>query len=178
MSRLGGLASWGVVIGLVLPCGVTADDREIIERIYTHVSAFEERYPVSVARRKMEVREIDPGSGELRKVSTSIQEVEIRVGETPKIKILECQIDGHDAEPQACKRRENSREPLYRIFGPNGRDHYRLELLESEAPTPAAVYRLRVLPLARTERHFDGVMAFDAENLRLLSYRGSLADYP
>ena len=47
-----------------------------------------------------------------------------------------------------------------------------------EAPSATDVYHLRVLPLERTERHFDGVMTFDAESLRLLSYRGSLADYP
>jgi hypothetical protein len=176
MRKLGHLASWGVAFGLVLPSAALADDQEIIERIYRHVSTFEERYPVSVARRKMLVREIDPRSGEVRKTSTSLQEIRTRVGEAPKIVILECQIDGQDAEPRNCKRRENNREPLYRIFGPNGRDHYRLELLASEAPS--AVYRLRVLPLAKTERHFEGVLAFDAESLRLLSSRGSLADYP
>jgi len=178
MSKIGCLVASSLVISLALSSGARADDQEIIERIYRHVSAFEERYPLSVARRKMEVREIDPRSGDVRKTSTSLQEVEMRVGGTPKITIVECQIDGQDAEPEACKRRENSREPLYRIFGPNGRDHYRLELLPPEAPSASDVYRLRVLPLERTERHFDGVMTFDAESLRLLSYRGSLADYP
>ena len=179
MSKFGCLAALGLVIGLAVASGgARADDQEIIERIYQQVSTFEERYPLRVSRRKMEVREIDPDSGDVRKTATSLQEVEMRVGGAPKIEILECQIDGQDAEPQACKRRENSREPLYRIFGPKGRDHYRLELLPFEGPNASDVYRLRVLPLERTARHFDGVMTFDRESLRLLSYRGSLADYP
>ena len=178
MKEAGRRAVWGLIVALGRSSPAGASDPEIIERIYRHVSSFEKSYPASVARRKMEVREVDPRSGEVRKTATSLQEVELRVGEAPKIKILECQIDGQDAEAQDCQRRENSRKPLYRIFGPQGRDHYRLELMPPEDPADASVHRLRVVPLERTQRHFDGVMTFDAESLRLLHYRGSLADYP
>ena len=103
-------------------------DQEIIDQIYRHVSDFEQQYPGTQVNRTMTVRELDPKSGELKKTSISQEEVWTRVGERPRITISHCTVDGQTREPEACKRKERDRKAPYRIFGPGGRDHYRLKL--------------------------------------------------
>ena len=151
---------------------------QIIDRIYEHVSAFEAKNPGTFVRRTMTVREMDPDDGTVEKTFVSKQEVWNRLGQRPEIKILSCQVDGKSAEPKECKRKERDRKPPYRIFGPEGRSHYRYELLETEGSPELASYKIKVIPLERTSRHFEGVLEFDAATSRLLSSRGSIADYP
>ena len=103
-------------------------DDEIIDRIYEHVSQMEKKFPNTHIRRTMTVRELDPDSGKVRKTSISDQDVSTRIGEHPQIKILSCSIDGANAKPEACKRKQRDRKPPLRLFGPSGHDHYRFEL--------------------------------------------------
>lgn len=153
-------------------------DQEIIDQIYRHVSDFEQQYPGTQINRTMTVRELDPKSGELKKTSISQEEVWTRVGERPRIKILRCTVDGQTREPEACKRKERDRKAPYRIFGPGGRDHYRLKLTARPGVADASTFKLEVIPRERTSRHFQGILEFSADGFRLLSSRGTIADYP
>ena len=153
-------------------------DDEIIDRIYEHVSQMEKKFPNTHIRRTMTVRELDPDSGKVRKTSISDQDVSTRIGEHPQIKILSCSIDGANAKPEACKRKQRDRKPPLRLFGPSGHDHYRFELALQKPEDNKESYRLRVIPKQKTDRHFTGVLEFDARDLSLRSYRGTIADFP
>lgn len=172
-----------LLAGLVLcPASAAAppppNPGEIVDRIYQHRSDFEKTYPGTYMRRVMTVREFDPHSGKLRKTAISEQDVWTRAGQLPRIETVSCSVDGKDAEVDACKGRERNREPLYRVFGPDGRNYYRLKLLEGGPDDESSVYRLRVIPLERTTRHFEGELTFRADTLALLATQGSMADYP
>ncbi len=155
-----------------------ATDAEIIDRIYQRVSEFEKKFPGTHVRRTMTVTETDPDSNEVRRTLVSEQEVWNRVGERPRIEILSCKVDGEVAKAKACQRRERDREPPYRVFGPDGHTHYRYELLPPDPAASPTLYRLKVIPRERTERHFEGILDFHAESLRLMASRGTIADYP
>lgn len=151
---------------------------EILDRIYEHVSQFESRFPATHTHRVMTTREYDPGNGELEKTIVAEQEVWTRVGELPRIKVLSCEIDGKANAVEECEGQRRAREPLYRVFGPDGRKHYRLELADDGPDGDASVYRVRVVPLERTSRHFEGEFTFRADTLALLRSQGTMADYP
>ena len=153
-------------------------DQKIIDQIYRHVSDFEQQYPGTQVNRTMTVRELDPKSGELKKTSISQEEVWTRVGERPRITISHCTVDGQTREPEACKRKERDRKAPYRIFGPGGRDHYRLKLTARPGVAGASTFKLEAIPRERTSRHFEGTLEFSADGFRLLSSRGTIADYP
>ena len=158
--------------------GAPASSAEIIDRIYRNASDFQAQFPGTFIRRTRTVREIDPDDGAVQKTFVSEQEVSDRLGRRPEIKILSCEVNGKSTEPSDCKRKEGDRKPPYRIFGPEGRSHYRYELLAEEASAKPPTYRLKVIPRERTSRHFEGILDFDASTLRLLASRGTVADYP
>ena len=153
-------------------------DDESIDRIYEHVSQTEKKFPNTRIRRTMTVRELDPDSGKVRKTSISDQEVSTRIGEHPKIKILNCSINGANAKPEACNPKQPDRKPPLRLFGPSGHEHYRFELAPHTPGDSKESYLLRVVPKQKTDRHFEGVLEFDARDLSLRSYRGTIADFP
>ena len=157
---------------------VRFDDSQLIDRIYRHVSDFEREFPVTRSSRITTVREFHPRSGQLRKTSVSHETVVGRVGEKPEVTVLECEIDGVESDLRDCQRRENNRPPLFRVFGPEGRNHYRFEVTRPDEGADPATYRLLVIPLERTQRHFEGEFELLAEDLSLLSTRGTLADLP
>ena len=173
-----------LIVGyLVLVTGIAggetpATSSEILDRIYEHVSQFEKNFPSRYLRRVMTTREYDPDNGKLEKTSIAEQEVWTRVGELPRIKVLSCTIDGKTAELEECQGRESAREPLYRVFGPDGRKHYRLEFTDERPEGDASIYRVRVVPLERTKRHFEGEFTFRSDTLALLRTQGTMADYP
>lgn len=172
------LATLVVATSLPGQAETPTSDSQVIDRIYEHVSAFEAKNRGTFVRRKMTVREMDPDDGTVEKTFVSQQEVWNRLGQRPEIKIVSCLVDGKSAEPKECKRKERDRKPPYRIFGPEGRSHYRYELVQTEGPAEPASYKIKVIPLERTSRHFEGVLEFDAATSRLLASRGSIADYP
>lgn len=173
-----------LVIGnLLLMTGVTGAETPteasgLLDRIYAHISEFEKAFPSTHMRRVMTTREYDPGNNKLKKTSVAEQEVWTRVGELPRIEVLSCTIDGKTAAVEECQGRRRAREPLYRVFGPDGRKHYRLELVDDGPDGDASVYKVRAIPLERTERHFEGEFTFNAETLSLLQMQGTMADYP
>ena len=114
----------------------------------------------------------------MEKTTVAEQEVWARVGELPRIKVLSCEIDGKATAVEECEGQRRAREPLYRVFGPDGRKHYRLELADDGPDGDASVYRVRVVPLERTSRHFEGEFTFRADTLALLRSQGTMADYP
>jgi len=172
-----------IVGNILLATGVAGGETpatasETLDRIYEHVSQFEKNYPSTHLRRVMTTREYDPDNGKVEKTSIADQEVWTRVGALPQIKVLSCTIDEKDVAVEECQGRSRAREPLYRVFGPDGRKHYRLELVDDGPDGDASVYKVRVIPLERTERHFEGEFTFNAETLALLQTQGTMADYP
>ena len=160
--------------GAETPAGTS----DILDRIYAHVSEFEKAFPSAHMRRVMTTREYDPGNNKLKKTSVAEQEVWTRVGELPRIEVHSCTIDGKTVAVDECQSQRRAREPLYRVFGPDGRKHYRLELVDDGPDGDASVYKVRVIPLERTERHFEGEFTFHAESLALRQMQGTMADYP
>ena len=176
---------WKQVTYLVIFClagtSVWAEepnDQEIIDQIYRRVSEFEQQYPGTHFNRTQTVREIDPDNGKVEKTSISQEEVWNRVGERPRVQILHCTVDGQIREPDDCKRKERDRKAPLRIFGPEGQDHYRLELNARPGQAGASTFKLKVIPRQRTPRHFQGILEFSPTDFRLLSTRGTIADYP
>ncbi len=156
----------------------TTTDAELVDQIYEKVTAFEEKYPGNYSRRNVTVRELDSDSGEVKTTKKMVQEVWAYVGKRARIEILTCKVDGKESEIDDCKRKDRGGDPPYRIFGPDGRKHYRFEMAGREQRNGLDVYRIRVIPLEKTQRHFDGDLYFTTNDLRLVASDGTIADYP
>ncbi|NRA02207.1 MAG: hypothetical protein HRU00_06340 [Myxococcales bacterium] len=156
----------------------TPTDDEIVDQIYRQTTEFEEAFAGVYFRQNVTVRELDPDDGELRKTKTMVQDVWSYVGAKPRVEILSCTVDGKQSEIEACKPKDRGGDRPYRVFGPDGRKHYRFELEGPEELNGISVYRLRPIPLERTSRHLDIELFYTVDGLRLVASNGTIADYP
>ncbi|MCH2172479.1 hypothetical protein MK489_17005 [Myxococcota bacterium] len=173
------LAAYLLVVGAAPASMASPTDAEILDRIYRSATAFGEKYPGNYSRRKVTVREFDPDDGELKKSKVMLQDVWAYAGKKTRVEVLSCTIDGEEADREDCQPMgDGGSGPTYRMFGDEGRKHYRLELSGKVEFEGVPVYRIRVIPRERTKRHFDGELYFKTDDLRLMASIGTLADYP
>jgi hypothetical protein len=159
------------------PVAENATGTEILARIYAHVSASEALFPGHFSRRRIVRRDYDPDDGELR--TTHLVEADVWgwLGESDRMKVLSCQRDGKEIELSDCEPKLQG-DPLYPMFGAEGREYYRLEFVGEVQRGGMASYQIRAVPKQETSRHFKGDLFFRKDTLSLRSIDGGLADHP
>ena len=179
---LGSVLALGAGLALAFDPSVAAsaepvDGAAIVAEISRRVAAIEEEYPGNYSRRQIVRTVLDPDDGSVREITKIEADVWEFVGKKQQMKILSCEQDGEKLSPDECEP-DLQGEPMYRIFGPEGKKNYDIKWTGDTTIDGKPAHRLEVLAREKTARHFQGNMYFATGSLDVLRVEGGLAKYP
>ena len=153
------------------------EEARVFSQIRQRMQAFTSKYRGVRSTRRVRVREYDPDDNKLRRTMDKVQQFDNLIYASPQIKVQGCAIDNKRVPTKRCAEKRK-RKPLHPVFDKDGSRHYRVKIIGAKTVRERQCFEVRVTPLKKTEKHFSGLMYFDAENLQLLMLDGRLADYP
>ena len=147
---------------------------DILFAISKSMSPFYDKYQGIKSKRQISLKEIDPDNGETLLTKSIERNVWEFLRKDRKSEVSLCVVDGKKVSLDDCDDM-GAKEPLYPIFGSGSSKYYRLSLLNTQ-PSDGK-YKVEVIPLEETSRHFKGMLTF-SRDYRLTKMEGTIADLP
>ena len=165
---------------LTAPTAAHAGDlttEELVRTLRERSRPYFARFKGVRAVRTITSKELDPDTGELKKLKEFKVDLWSHFYLKPARKILSCKVDGKAEEPGACEPRGDPKAVLP-LFDERSAENYRFELLGKKTVQGIPCYKLKIIPLKKTDQHMSGVMYFSVDKLESVLLEGTMAKLP
>ena len=164
---------------LLTPSPARADlsEAELVSTLRERAKPYFAKFKGVRAMRTITSRELDPQSGKLRTLKEFKVDFWSHFYLKPAQHILSCKVNGEKKEPDDCKPRGKPK-AIIPLFDKQSAKNYRFKLLGKTTIQGIPCYKLKILPLKKTDQHMSGVMYFAVGSLEAVLLEGTMAKLP
>ena len=156
------------------PAHADLSEAELVRTLRERSRPYFAKFKGVRATRSITSKELDPASGKLRTLKQFKVDFWSHFYLKPAQHILSCKVNGEKRDPDDCKPKGNPK-AVIPLFDKESAKNYRFKLLGIKTIMGIACYRLKIVPLKKTDQHMSGFMYFAVDTLKAVLMEGTMA---